>query len=150
MSDNNFNGLSLESFWPYKVAVLADLVSRHTLEIARRHGDMNLSQWRVLACIAEQPGRSSAQVVALTPMDKTIVSRAVARLIEKGLARKTADVKDKRRAQLYLTDTGDAQYRLIAAELQSAINALPPAPDFLRDMQVYIEGLRGLLPSKPQ
>ena len=77
--------IKLDNFWAYQVVVLADQVSRYTLDIVRTEADLNQSQWRVLAAIADKPGRSSAEVTSVTPMDKTIVSRAVASLIRNGL-----------------------------------------------------------------
>ena len=88
--------IDLDNFWAYQVVVLADQVSRYTLEVVRTEADLNQSQWRVLAAIADKPGRSSAEVTAVTPMDKTIVSRAVASLIQDGLIKRTPSQADKR------------------------------------------------------
>jgi len=63
MSDHPIT--KLETYWPYQAVVLADLVSRHTNSILKLHGSLNLSQWRVLAAIANRPGCTSAQVVIM-------------------------------------------------------------------------------------
>lgn len=117
------NAIKLEKFWPYQAVVLGDLISRHTLRILKAQGELNLSQWRVLAAIADTPGRSSAQVVAVTPMDKGLVSRAVKSLIATQYVRRQNDPNDKRKAALYMTDKGQALYAEISALQIKAIAA---------------------------
>jgi DNA-binding MarR family transcriptional regulator len=115
--------IGLDSFWAYQVVVLADQVSRYTLEIVRSEADLNQSQWRVLAAIADKPGRSAAEVTSVTPMDKTIVSRAVASLIQDGLIKRTPSRDDKRRAALEMTDIGAERYAQISKKLSDTLNA---------------------------
>jgi len=69
--------IELDHFWPYQVVVLADQISRYTVSIVKAEAGLNSSQWRVLAAVADKPGRTAAEVTTVTPMDKTIVSRAV-------------------------------------------------------------------------
>ena len=115
--------INLDSFWAYQVVVLADQVSRHTMEIVRTEADLNQSQWRVLAAVADKPGCSAADVTAVTPMDKTIVSRAVASLIKDGLIKRTPSAEDKRRAVLEMTEIGAERYGLISKKLAETLNA---------------------------
>ena len=115
--------IQLSKFWPYQAVVLADQISRHTAGIAKAQAGLNLSQWRVLAAIAEQSGRSAAQVTALTPMDKTIVSRAVASLIKGGFIKRTPSEDDKRIGALEMTKLGAERYDLISAKLAETLNA---------------------------
>ena len=75
--------LRLDHYWPYQIAVLSDRIARRTTRIVKEHG-LNLSQWRVLAAVAEQPGRTAVEVVRITPMDKGIVSRATRGLLDLG------------------------------------------------------------------
>ncbi len=109
--------MKLDEYWPYQVVVLADHIAKHTTSVLRKHGDLNLSQWRVLAAVAEKEGRTAAEVVAVTPMDKGIVSRATATLVEDGLLEKKHDRDDKRRSKLFLTKTGKKSYRAIRKDL---------------------------------
>jgi len=116
--------IRLDDFWAYQVVVLADQVSRFTLDIVKSEANLNQSQWRVLAAIADKPGRSSAEVTAVTPMDKTLVSRAVASLLESGLIKRTPNQKDKRSAALEMTALGARRYELISAKLAETLNAV--------------------------
>lgn len=118
--------IKLNEFWPYKIAVLADLVSRKTMAVVKLHGDLNLSQWRVLAALGDKDGRSAAEVVAMTPMDKGIVSRAVTSLGERGLLKRIEDTQDKRRRTLHLTKSGKAHYNVISTNIQQALFSSPP------------------------
>ena len=112
--------LKLDQYWPYQLVVLADAISRRTAAIVRDRADLNLSQWRVLAAIAETPGRTANEVVRVTPMDKGIVSRATKALLEAGLVRREASQADGRISHLYLTVSGEALY----GELLPAVEAI--------------------------
>ena len=114
------DGGSLEENWLYKIAVLADRISRHTGQIAAEAGGLNLSQWRVLAAIADQDGRTASEVVELTPMDKGIVSRAVTHLVAQGHLRRKTSSKDARRSHLYLTASGRDIYTRISDRLEAS------------------------------
>lgn len=113
--------IELSKFWPYQVVVLADQISRHTMAVAKDKAGLNLSQWRVLAAVAEKPGRSAADVTAITPMDKTIVSRAVSSLSEAGFIVKSIHKQDKRCSHLDVTAKGKQTYAQIARELNTVI-----------------------------
>jgi len=121
--DNVSSPINLDSFWAYQVVVLADQVSRYTMDIVHTEADLNQSQWRVLAAVADKPGRTAAEVTAVTPMDKTIVSRAVASLIKDELIKRTPSAEDKRRAALEMTKIGAERYALISKKLAVTLNA---------------------------
>ena len=112
--------LKLADFWPYQVTVLADRIARRTTKIVKQH-DLNLSQWRVLAAIADKPGRSAIEVVTVTPMDKGIVSRATRALLDRGLIRRQASQIDGRISHLYLTETGNALYAALTPKVADVI-----------------------------
>ena len=107
---------NLDRSWIYKVTVLADRVARLTSAVAATQG-LNLSQWRVLAALGEREGLTASQVVAMTPMDKGIVSRAVKTLGERGLLRREASQADARQSHLRLTGEGRETFEAIVAEL---------------------------------
>jgi len=121
MSKKPKSHITLDDFWPYQAVVLADQISRYTLSVVRAEANLNLSQWRVLAAVAEEPGRTAAQVTAITPMDKTIVSRAVSSLLEAGLVKKSSDNTDKRRSSLSATPSGLVIYETIAHILNNGM-----------------------------
>lgn len=119
-SPNPKNVLQLSSYWPYQITVLADRIARRTSAIVKEKG-LNLSQWRVLAAIAEKPGRTSVEVVTITPMDKGIVSRATKALLEMGYLRREASQKDGRISHLYLTDDGSNMYQVLMPQVEAIL-----------------------------
>ena len=111
--------LRLDTYWPYQITVLADRISRHTAAIVRQYAGLNLSQWRVMAAIAEKPGRTAAEVVAVTPMDKGIVSRATKALLAAGLVVRCASQDDGRVSHLHLTDSGEVVYQSLVPRVEA-------------------------------
>lgn len=122
MSKKTPSHIDLDKFWPYHVIVLANQISRHTHRVAKAEAGLNLSQWRVLAAVADKPGRTAAQVAMMTPMDKTIVSRAVNSLIKLGVIKKSATPDDKRRFSLSVTTKGNEIYVKISKQLSKTID----------------------------
>lgn len=119
--------IELLSFLPYQLSLLADRIARQTSAIARQQGDLNLSQWRVLAAVAEAEGRTANEVVAVTPMDKGIVSRAVRNLIDMKLIQRKASQEDGRLGHLFLTAKGRRTYQSVAAAIRGVEESLQAA-----------------------
>lgn len=120
------DALVLDDFLPYRLAVLANAVSR---AIARRYEDefgLSIPEWRVMALLGVEPGLTASEVAEATPMDKVAISRAVRGLIEAGRLKAVADKADARRQRLSLTPAGLAIYRRIvplARELEAQLLA---------------------------
>ena len=112
--------IRLDNYWPYQITVLADRIARRTTKTVKAY-DLNLSQWRVLAAIAEVPGRTSVEVVQITPMDKGIVSRATKALLDRGLVQREASQSDGRISHLHLTSQGKTLYRKIKPQVESVV-----------------------------
>ena len=140
---SDVDAIRLDSFLPYQIALLADQVARRTAEAAKRHDGLNQSHWRVLAAVAEAPGRTANDVVAVTPMDKGIVSRAVKSLIDMDLVSRKASREDGRLAHLFLTAKGARLYQKIAREIRDVETAMTAAlaPD---ERQALLTSLRKL------
>lgn len=111
------HSLPLDQSMAYKITVIADLVARRVSHIASTVGGINLSQWRVLAAIGDQEGRTASQVVDMTPMDKGIVSRAVASLVTQGYLIRQASDQDGRVSHLYMTAAGRETFAQILMEI---------------------------------
>ena len=112
--------LKLSSYWPYQITVLSDRIARRTSSIVKANG-LNLSQWRVLAAIAEVPGRTAREVVTITPMDKGIVSRATKALLTGGFIRREASQLDGRISHLHLTDAGNDMYQILIPQVEAIL-----------------------------
>lgn len=105
--------LRLDAFLPYRLAVLANTVSR---AFARRYEEefaLTIPEWRVMALLGASPGLTATEVAEATPMDKVAISRAVRSLADAGRLVAEEDREDARRQRLRLTPAGMTVYRRI-------------------------------------
>ena len=106
--------LDLEQFLPYRISVLSNRVSGN---IAKLYGDrygIAIPEWRVITILALYPGSSASEVSERTAMDKVAVSRAVARLLERGFIKRETHGDDRRRSVLALSAAGFEVYESMA------------------------------------
>ena len=102
--------LQLESFLPYRLSLLSNAVSG---AIAAVYGDkfaISMPEWRIMMILAEYPDISADEVCRRTKIEKSVVSRAVARLLKRHLINRDMDEKDRRRSILRLSETGLSVY----------------------------------------
>ncbi len=97
--------LELEHFLPYRLSVLSNTISQ---DIAREYHSrfgLSITEWRAMAVLArfDQDELSARQVAERTTMDKVAVSRAVGKLVSRGLTSRTIHQDDRRRSVLALT-----------------------------------------------
>jgi len=112
MTKPDFN---LEDFLPYRLSIAANTVSKR---IAKTYAPYKLSrtQWRVMAVLASSDKITAQSIADTTGMDKTTVSRAVSKMLVRGLARRGASEQDGRSAPLSLSAEGKAMFAKIAPE----------------------------------
>ena len=102
--------IDLERFVPFRLKRLAAEVSRALARVYGERFGIDIPEWRVIATLGDR-GMARAQDIALsTRMHKSMVSRAVARLMQLGWVARTDGAKDRREAPLALTATGCAVY----------------------------------------
>ena len=102
--------LRLESFLPYRLSLLSNAISG---AIAAVYGDkfaISMPEWRIMMILAEYPDVSADEVCRRTKIEKSVVSRAVARLLKRHLINRDMDEKDRRRSILRLSETGLSVY----------------------------------------
>lgn len=105
--------LDLENFLPYRLSILAQVVSEalHAL-YADRFG-LTVTQWRVMAALGRFAPLTASEVGQRIVMDKVAVSRAVTALLRRGLVERVTDRADRRRASLRLSARGKALHARI-------------------------------------
>ncbi|MCU0929290.1 MAG: MarR family transcriptional regulator, partial [Burkholderiaceae bacterium] len=123
--------MDLQRFFPYRLAVLADAVSRAVADVYEQRFDLGRDEWRVLAALAQGPMKTG-DVIAHTTLDKMQVSRAVARLEGHGLVERELHADDRRARVLRLTPAGRALFRRIAPLAQAREAFLLDALDAAR------------------
>lgn len=105
--------MKLQEFFPYRLAVLADAVSRSLAQVYGARFDLSRDAWRVLAALAEAGEMKTTRVIEHATLDKMQVSRAVAQLERDGLVARTLDPEDRRGHVLQLLPRGRVLYRRI-------------------------------------
>lgn len=84
----------------------------------RKYG-LSVREVRLLLQIHHNPGLTMTQLVDLTYMDKTITSRAVTSLSQKGLVQRLVGEQDARQVNLVLTARGEE----LALEASSSVTS---------------------------
>jgi DNA-binding MarR family transcriptional regulator len=106
--------LKLEQFLPYRLNVLASLVSQALSRIyAERYG-IGVPEWRVLVTLGQYGVMTAKAIGGHSHMHKTKVSRAVALLERRKLLARRTNREDMRESFLSLTPAGRAMYEELA------------------------------------
>ena len=113
MADNKSSELVLESFLPYRLSYLTNIISRKLARLYSEQFDINPHEWRILANLTRYPNISAAKVGEKIAMDKVAVSRAIKSLCDMGLVHKVFSPEDRRRSVLNLTEEGRDIYHKI-------------------------------------
>jgi DNA-binding MarR family transcriptional regulator len=106
--------LRLAEFLPYRLNVLATVVSEGLARIYAERFGIGIPEWRVLATLGEFGAMTATAIGRHSHMGKVKVSRAVAALAARGLVARERDGEDLRAAFLVLTREGQRMYRQIA------------------------------------
>lgn len=110
---NSLQALELENFLPYRLSILAQLVSESLHDLYAQQFGLSVTQWRVMAALGRFAPLTASEVGQRIVMDKVAVSRAVAGLLKSGLIERAADSQDRRRAPLKLSGRGRAVHARI-------------------------------------
>jgi DNA-binding MarR family transcriptional regulator len=121
--------LKLEEFLPYRLNVMASLVSQALSRIYAERYSIGVPEWRVLVTLGQFGMMTGKAVGAHSHMHKTKVSRAVALLEKRKMIARRANRADLRESFLSLTPAGRAVYEDLA----------PVALDFARRLSEVID-----------
>lgn len=109
--------LDLPHFLPYLLSRVSNAVSEGLAGVYRDSADLGLTEWRLIAVLAAQPGIAATELVRITLLDKVAISRALKRLLARKLVRRTTVRNDRRQRRLRLSDAGVALYEEIAPQV---------------------------------
>ncbi|MDT9599574.1 MarR family winged helix-turn-helix transcriptional regulator [Sphingosinicella rhizophila] len=136
--------LDLARHLPFKIAVLSNLLRIDRDPFVRRITDLAARELRVLLNIGTYMPVRAADIAYQSRLDTHMVSRAVTTLVERDLVVIRPDDKDRRQAQLGLTESGERLYRSVAdimatraAKLSTILDA--GEADMLADMLERLE-----------
>jgi len=102
--------IALEHFVPFRLNRLAAEVSRALARVYGERFGIDIAEWRVIATLGDREQARAQDIALSTRMHKSMVSRAVTRLMALGWVARTANAKDRREAPLHLTEAGEAVY----------------------------------------
>jgi DNA-binding MarR family transcriptional regulator len=142
--------LKLEEFLPYRLNVLASLVSQALSRIYVERYGLGVPEWRVLVTLGQFGAMTGKAIGAHSHMHKTKVSRAVAELEKRKLIGRRANRADLRESFLSLSAAGRAIYEDLAPGAleftRRLVEVVDPAdrPAFERAMQRLTEKSRTL------
>ena len=105
--------MDLQSFLPYRLAVVAEEVSRALAAIYADRFELTREEWRVLVWLATEPGMAATELGARANLDKMQVSRAIARMEKDGLLEREQDPDDRRSLKVRLRPAGRALFRKV-------------------------------------
>ena len=131
--------LELETFLPYRLALLASLATQALAGVCASHG-LSQTEWVILTAVAERPQTSAKMIGATFHMQKAKVSRAVSALLRQGLICAAPHRGDRRLVELTLTPQGQALHRRCAAGAADLSQRLEDALT-AADREVLVRGL---------
>lgn len=135
--------MRIESFFPYRLAVVAEAFSRQLVAVYGREYGLSREEWRLLFLLEDAGSLNSLQIAQRTSLDKVQVSRAATRLEAKSLIRREVLSSDRRLRQYSITDSGDALFQAafsgVAARAEEILSAMPEA-----DLAALQQGLAAL------
>lgn len=102
--------LQLERYLPYRLSILSNRISALISETYSDKFALSITEWRIMAVLGEYPGVSADEVSLKTQIEKSILSRAISKLLQRKLLEREFDPADKRRSMLKLTQTGLSVY----------------------------------------
>jgi DNA-binding MarR family transcriptional regulator len=121
--------LKLEEFLPYRLNVVASVVSQALSRLYAVRYHIGVPEWRVLVTLGQYGMMTGKAVGAHSHMHKTKVSRAVALLEQRKLLSRRANRADLRESFLSLTPAGRSIYEDMA----------PIALDFAKRLSDAVE-----------
>ncbi len=108
---------SLGAFLPYRLSVTTNLVSAVIARAYDGRFGLKVTEWRVIAALAELGKTSQQALSAATRMDKMTVSRATGGLTERGLVARASTPDDGRAYLVSLTPGGRRLYDQIVPDV---------------------------------
>lgn len=122
--------MRIESFLPYRLAVVAEALSRQLGAVYAGDHGLTREEWRLLFLIEDAGRIDSLQLAGRTSLDKVQVSRAAARLEAKGLITRRTPPEDRRLREYAITDAGTILFRKVFSAVEARASAIFMAMPF--------------------
>lgn len=118
MSQKNLNAtqaslLTLERYLPYRLSILSNRTSTLVAESYKDRFGLSITEWRIMAVLGEYSGVSADEISLKTQIEKSLISRAIGKLLKRNLIQRQISKEDKRRSQIELSSMGYDVYSQI-------------------------------------
>ena len=114
----------------YRISYVANFYVGPLVAQMEKSFKLTRPEWIVLFCLTRQPRLNAQQISSVTGRAKTSIAGAVKQLQKKKLITRKADIADRRRRVLHLTDAGQKLYEAIIgsfiareADMLTSLNA---------------------------
>ncbi|MEQ6250765.1 MarR family transcriptional regulator [Sulfitobacter sp. HNIBRBA3233] len=108
----------VSSYLLYLLAASSEAASAEFHAQVRKAG-LRVPEWRVLACLIDNDGQMITRLAEYAMLEQSRLTRIIDGMVDRGLLVRRADVRDKRRRRIHLTDAGTA----LAAQLVTQARA---------------------------
>jgi DNA-binding MarR family transcriptional regulator len=105
-SHNEAPVIRLDQWVPYRLFIISARVAELAADYYGPRYGLSQAAWRIIVVVGDKPGMSARQICHATGLDQFAVSRALAQLQQCGFAERSAANRDRRRAEVHLTDEG--------------------------------------------
>lgn len=105
--------LTLERYLPYRLSILSNRTSTLVAESYKDRFGLSITEWRIMAVLGEYPGVSADEISVKTQIEKSLISRAISKLLKRNLIQRQISKEDKRRSQIELSTMGFDVYSQI-------------------------------------
>lgn len=103
--------LTLERFMPYRLSILSNKVSSTIAQTYKDKFALSVTEWRIMAVLGQFPGISADEISYKTQLEKSILSRAISKLLKRNLIVRATAADDRRRSEIALSETGLTVYQ---------------------------------------
>lgn len=105
--------LILERYLPYRLSILSNKVSGLVARAYKDKFALSVTDWRIMAVLGEYPDVSADEISVKTQIEKSLISRAISKLLKRQLIVREVSKEDKRRSQISLSASGYKVYEEI-------------------------------------
>ncbi|ASK27364.1 MarR family winged helix-turn-helix transcriptional regulator [Neisseria chenwenguii] len=91
----------------YRLTQISNMAIKAADPVYQQAVGLKVRELRVLRLIHEMPHRTAGELLGMTELDKTLLSKNLAKLEQKGCIKRENDPNDSRRQYLDLTEQGE-------------------------------------------
>lgn len=115
--------MELQEFPPYLFHLITSCLNQRLLERLRPHG-VTVQRWRVLMVVANLGPQTIGELVELTLIPQSALSRVVDQMERDGLVARWASKTDNRSVRVQLTEHGRQMYQKLAPTAREHADAI--------------------------